>query len=188
MVDNASSDGSAKFVKENYPKVTVISNDRNIGFAAANNKAIKRSNSKYIILMNSDCRVFKRSLDNLVEFMEKNPRVGVAQGMISLHETNVLATIENMSWLIDFRDRAKLSSEDLECLGEGASIFKQENLRYAVSKINPLYDKFNPQPSVNVFRLEDGKYQFYGWMTDPETFDTLEELLAHIERYFKAVG
>lgn len=78
VVDNASSDGSVKFVKDNYPEVTVISNDRNIGFAAANNKAIKRSNSKYMILMNSDCRVFKRSLDNLVEFMEKNPKAGIA--------------------------------------------------------------------------------------------------------------
>jgi len=78
VVDNASGDGTVKFVKENYPDVTMIPNDRNIGFAAANNRAIERSNSKYIILMNSDCRVFKGSLDNLASFMEENPEVGIA--------------------------------------------------------------------------------------------------------------
>ncbi len=56
----------------------MIPNDRNVGFSAANNKAIKRSNSRYIILMNNDCRVFKGSLDNLVLFMEKNPGAGIA--------------------------------------------------------------------------------------------------------------
>jgi GT2 family glycosyltransferase len=78
VVDNASSDSTVEFVKDNYPEVTIISNEKNIGFAAANNRAMESSNSKYVILMNSDCRVFKKSLDNLVAFMEKNPEVGIA--------------------------------------------------------------------------------------------------------------
>jgi len=77
VVDNASCDGTVEFVRKNYPEITLISNSRNIGFAAANNRAIEKSNSKYILLMNSDCRVYKKSLDNLVEFMEKNPGVGI---------------------------------------------------------------------------------------------------------------
>jgi len=78
IVDNASGDGTAGFVRKNYPEVTLISNSRNIGFAAANNKAIKKSNSKYLLLMNSDCRVYEKSIDGLVDFMEKNPKVGIA--------------------------------------------------------------------------------------------------------------
>jgi GT2 family glycosyltransferase len=78
VVDNASCDGTAEFVKKSYPEVILISNDRNIGFAAANNKSIKKSHSKYVLLVNSDCRVYKKSLDSLVEFMEKNPKIGIA--------------------------------------------------------------------------------------------------------------
>ncbi len=78
VVDNASGDGTAGFVSKNYPEVTLILNSRNIGFAAANNRAIEKSSSKYILLINSDCRVYKKSLDNLVEFMEKNPDAGIA--------------------------------------------------------------------------------------------------------------
>jgi GT2 family glycosyltransferase len=78
VVDNASRDGTVESVKKDHPEVTLIENERNIGFAAANNIAIERSDSKYIILMNSDCRVFKKSMSKLTAFMEKNLRVGIA--------------------------------------------------------------------------------------------------------------
>lgn len=78
VVDNASEDGTIEYLKKNYSGVTLISNSRNIGFAAANNKAIKNSDSKYIILMNSDCEVYGKSLDNLIEFMDGNPDAGIA--------------------------------------------------------------------------------------------------------------
>ena len=77
VVDNASSDDSPKFIKNNYPLVILILNDKNIGFSAANNKAINRTNSKYIMLINSDCQVYEGSIDNLVEFMEKNTDIGI---------------------------------------------------------------------------------------------------------------
>src|SRR4030043_1633076 len=77
VVDNASGDGTAEFIRKNYPEVTLISNSRNIGFAAANNKAIKKSNSKYLLLINSDCRVYEKSIDGLVDFMEKNTVAGI---------------------------------------------------------------------------------------------------------------
>jgi len=78
VTDNASSDGTAEFLRKNYPEVTLILNSRNIGFAAANNKAIRKSHSKYVLLINSDCKVYRNSLDNLIEFMERNPEAGIA--------------------------------------------------------------------------------------------------------------
>ncbi len=77
VVDNASSDGSAQVVREYYPQVKLIENDRNQGFAAANNMAIKCSDSEYILLINSDCRVYKNSIDRLLEFADANKDAGV---------------------------------------------------------------------------------------------------------------
>jgi len=57
--------------------VALIVNNKNTGFAAANNRAIERSHSKYILLLNSDCMVYKKSLDELVDFMEKHPGTGI---------------------------------------------------------------------------------------------------------------
>src|SRR3989304_1543043 len=77
VVDNASHDGTVEFVKNNYPEVVLIANNKNIGFAAANNRAIERSHSKYILLLNSDCMVYEKSLNNLVDFMESRPGIGI---------------------------------------------------------------------------------------------------------------
>ncbi|MBM3707304.1 MAG: glycosyltransferase family 2 protein [Actinobacteria bacterium] len=78
VVDNASRDGSAEMVKKNFPKVRLIENNKNVGFAAANNLAIKSSQSEYILLINSDCQVYGTSLDSMVSFMSRYEKAGIA--------------------------------------------------------------------------------------------------------------
>jgi GT2 family glycosyltransferase len=53
VVDNASEDGSLAGVRE-LPRVTVLQMDRNIGFAAANNRAIERCDAEFVVLLNPD--------------------------------------------------------------------------------------------------------------------------------------
>lgn len=76
VVDNASSDGSVDAVKAAFPEVTVIANDENRGFAAANNQGIEKSKGRYILSLNPDTIVHRVSLDRLVEFMEDNGDMG----------------------------------------------------------------------------------------------------------------
>src|SRR3972149_3318434 len=59
VVDNASTDGSAELVKEQFPYVKLVSNDTNLGFAKANNIGIKQSSGKHVCLINSDVEVLK---------------------------------------------------------------------------------------------------------------------------------
>ena len=61
-----------------HPGIILISNKENAGFAAANNQAIKATDSKYILLINSDCEVYKGSIDKLMDYMDKNPGVAIA--------------------------------------------------------------------------------------------------------------
>jgi N-acetylglucosaminyl-diphospho-decaprenol L-rhamnosyltransferase len=57
VVDNASSDGSAAMVRERFPQVHLIENRENVGFARANNQAIRQSTGRYVLLLNSDAFV-----------------------------------------------------------------------------------------------------------------------------------
>lgn len=77
IIDNASSDDSVKMVKKNFPKVILIANKKNLGFAVANNQGIKISKGKYLLLLNSDTEVEKDAFLKLIEVMEKNRKVGV---------------------------------------------------------------------------------------------------------------
>ena len=78
IADNASTDGTSRFIAVDHPGIILISNKENVGFAAANNQAIKTTDSKYILLINSDCEVYKDSIDKLINYMDKNPRVAAA--------------------------------------------------------------------------------------------------------------
>jgi len=85
IVDNNSTDGSVTLVEKNYLKysfVKLIKNDANMGFSYANNLAIKNSNSRYYLLLNSDTEVYENSINGLIGFFEKlkkdNINIGIA--------------------------------------------------------------------------------------------------------------
>jgi len=78
VVDNASSDGSPQMIRENFSQVCLIKNPQNVGFAAANNQAVRLGTGRYILLLNSDTIVRPGTIDRLVSFMEANPHAGAA--------------------------------------------------------------------------------------------------------------
>ena len=82
VVDNASTDESPEMVKKEFPQATLIVNQANVGFAKANNQAIKISKGKYILLLNSDTVSPKELLNHMVSFMNNNPKAGAVGGQL----------------------------------------------------------------------------------------------------------
>jgi GT2 family glycosyltransferase len=78
LVDNASADGTAQHIRKNYPGIKLVANNKNRGFAAAVNQGTDVSTSEYILLINADCEVYEHSIDRLIEYLDKNPKVAVA--------------------------------------------------------------------------------------------------------------
>jgi GT2 family glycosyltransferase len=77
VVDNASVDGSVEAIRAAFPKVDVIASDRNLGFGAANNLAMKRSVGRYILLLNSDAFIRPGAISSLVAYLDSHADVGV---------------------------------------------------------------------------------------------------------------
>ena len=77
VVDNASTDGSTEAVSQSHPDVQLIANPKNIGFAAANNMAMKRMRGRYALLLNSDTVLLEEAVDRMVDFMEQHPKAGM---------------------------------------------------------------------------------------------------------------
>ena len=76
VVDNASTDNSAQWVQSQFPSIHWIQNDQNVGFATANNQAIRRANGRYIWLLNPDTIVGENALTALVDCMEQDATLG----------------------------------------------------------------------------------------------------------------
>jgi GT2 family glycosyltransferase len=76
VVDNASTDGTVDLLARDYPWVRVIANDRNLGFAGANNLALREIETDYAYLINPDVIAGPGFIDRLVEFMDATPTCG----------------------------------------------------------------------------------------------------------------
>ena len=78
VVDNASTDGSIAMVKKKFPKVELVLNSENIGFTRGNNAARKVARGEYLLFLNSDTKVFPKTLETMVQFMDEDPKIGIS--------------------------------------------------------------------------------------------------------------
>ena len=79
VVDNASTDGSVASIKS---QIKIIQNDKNFGFSKGNNIGANKATGKYLLFLNSDTQSRDGGFLRMVEFMEKNPKIGVLGGKL----------------------------------------------------------------------------------------------------------
>jgi hypothetical protein len=78
VADNASKDNSLQIIRDLFPQVTLLANKENLGFGAANNRAVNSCAGKYLYFLNPDTEVKGGAFQAMVEFMDSNPQVGLA--------------------------------------------------------------------------------------------------------------
>ncbi len=82
VTDNASTDGSAAWLTENFPQVKLISLSRNEGFSRGYNLALGQLEADYYVLLNSDVEGRRRRLRPLIALMDREPGVAACQPKI----------------------------------------------------------------------------------------------------------
>ncbi len=76
VVDNRSADHSVEMVRQKFPQVRLIANQENVGFARANNQAIRESAGEYVLLLNPDTLVEEDTFEKCLAFMDATPDAG----------------------------------------------------------------------------------------------------------------
>ena len=82
VADNASTDNSVDFIKENFPTVQIIQNESNFGFAQGYNEALKFIKEEYLALVNSDIEVTENWLQPIISAFENEPQTAIIQPKI----------------------------------------------------------------------------------------------------------
>jgi GT2 family glycosyltransferase len=77
VVDNGSTDGSVEMVRREFNQVTLLANQDNRGFAAANNQGMGVAKGRYILLLNSDTIVLDRAIEKTVAYADRYPDTAV---------------------------------------------------------------------------------------------------------------
>lgn len=77
VIDNNSSDDSCKMVKERFTYIKLIENKENVGFAVANNQAVKIAKGEYVCILNPDTVVAEDTFSNILKFAETQENLGI---------------------------------------------------------------------------------------------------------------
>jgi GT2 family glycosyltransferase len=85
VVDNASRDGTAEMVAREFPEFQLTASERNLGFGAANNVAIRAGSAPYVLCLNPDTRITEGALDQMMEVMDRR-MVGICGPRLELED------------------------------------------------------------------------------------------------------
>ena len=127
VVDNASDDGSVEMVRRKFPAVSVIAGERNVGFAAANNVALRRAKGRHFLLLNPDTVVQEDTFQVIVRFLDEHPDAGLA-GCTILNPDGTLQPACRRSFPTPWVAFTKISG--LSTLYPRSRVFGRYNLGY----------------------------------------------------------
>lgn len=86
VIDNGSTDATVEIVKETVPAALIIANKENQGFAPSHNEAIRRTESRYILMLNQDVVLAENFLGRAVDYLERHPRVAALQPKLGRYD------------------------------------------------------------------------------------------------------
>lgn len=101
VVDNASTDGSLEFIRENYPEIEVLSLDQNYGFSSAVNAGIRHASTPYVILLNNDTTADPRYVEEMLKAIESSPCIfSVSSKMIQMYHPDLIDSAGDLYTLL----------------------------------------------------------------------------------------
>ncbi len=101
VVDNSPGESTVQLLRRDFPEITLVKPEENIGFAAGNNRAIYESKGDYILLLNPDTVVMPGSVMSLIEFMRHHPDAGLVAGMLLNGDGSVQHSIRNFPTVLN---------------------------------------------------------------------------------------
>ncbi|MFN8259444.1 MAG: glycosyltransferase family 2 protein [Chitinophagales bacterium] len=85
VADNASTDDSVLFLQQHFPQIRLVINSSNTGYAGGYNDALKKIDSDYYVLLNSDVEVTPNWIENTMAFLLKDELMAACQPKILSH-------------------------------------------------------------------------------------------------------
>ena len=92
VVDNASSDGSASYVRAAFPEALVVENPENLGFCAGNNAGLRLAEGAYILFLNPDATLSRTFIEEAIAPFGADARIGMVAGKVTRFGGEILDT------------------------------------------------------------------------------------------------
>jgi GT2 family glycosyltransferase len=142
VVDDASTDDTSAWLKKNYPKIAIVCNDKNSGFAISVNKGVKKATNPLVLILNNDVAPEKGFIKPLLEIISKENIFSV--GSLEISENQGKRTTSGKSWfkikngmLLHGKCRSQTSGET--AWTQGGSMLVKKDVFQKLGGFNPIY-------------------------------------------------
>jgi GT2 family glycosyltransferase len=82
VIDNGSTDDSVEMARRQFPEVRLVTIPKNISISAATNEGLRLGSGRHFLILNNDIVLLDDCLDRMVEFLDQNPKAGIAGGRL----------------------------------------------------------------------------------------------------------
>lgn len=110
LVDNASKDRSVRIIRDDFPDVELIESDRNLGFAGANNLALRQARGEFVMYLNPDASILPGTLMTICNYLRNHRDVG-AVGCQMLNEHGEVQPLMPQTFPTPFSEFVRLFQE-----------------------------------------------------------------------------
>ena len=137
LVDNASTDGSVEYIRQQFPDLHLLVNQQNLGYGGGNNVGIRASQGRYVMILNNDTRLDPTCIEELKRGIEKDKRYGSCASKVLLEDEDNLIDAAGISVCLDGLsigrgrlERGDLYDEETEVFAASgcAGLFRREML------------------------------------------------------------
>lgn len=158
FIDNDSQDGSLEFVRENYPRIGVIQNKQNLGYAKAHNQGIRDSKGEYILCLNPDVILDKDYIKNALAVFESKNRVGAVTGKLlrwDLTKNKKADIIDNVGLMLFKNHRIIDRGQGEKDRGQ----YDRNEEVFGVSGAAPMYLRKALEDVKSEFRIQNSEFR-----------------------------
>lgn len=142
VVDNGSTDGTADFVKKQFPEVTLIRNEKNTGYAKANNLGIKMSRTPFVLICNPDIILDSNYLAAVLKAAKADNQIGSVGGKLIKLDPNLNQKLNSANidstGIVFFKNRRAIDRGENE---KDQGQFEQKEEVFGISGALVLYQK-----------------------------------------------
>jgi len=140
VIDNHSTDKTKTILKEQFSFVTLIENDHNVGFCAANNQGIDRARGNYALCLNSDITLHPDFLRQLIIKIEKSsPSIGMYTGTVLTTKKEIYSTGISLTKSLRFKSDTLNKADGMIVWGVNAAAALYSKKMLADIKIGQEY-------------------------------------------------
>ncbi len=129
VIDNGSNDGSVEMARREFPEAKLLAQEKNLGYAAANNIGLEAANGDYVMLLNADVLTLDNGVEAMMAYLDKNQDIALlGPRLINPDRTPQVSCFRYYQWYTPILRRTPLGQTGFGQIEQDSILMKDKNL------------------------------------------------------------